>query len=1127
MIAAFTLRGLCARLSPLRALRTGATSLCRSAALAVILLGAGAPTATAAELIKDLGGASGYGTLAMGRNDDGSSVSIPFGAGFPSGIKLFAGTYQRAFINNNGNLTFSASYGTFTPTPFPITNLPMLAPYWGDVDTRGGTPSPLHNNVYYSTAQPGKFIVTWNYVGYYSAATNKLNAFQLILTDRNDIAQGDFDIEYRYEQLQWTTGGASGGSNGLGGTPAQMGYDAGDNKNFYRHPGSGTAAILALTTTSNVGEPGVWRFEVRGGTPNPVKTPQLVNVRLIETLNADDIVVDPASFATPPKSVTSADGKTIIEWAFAAFPANITKDLSFDVLFKNPVPGERRELVAKVELLYNDVNGKPVRSELGAEFITVHPSSYQVTPSSDKALYGPGEPVQIASLVRNLSSFGTSAALRLSVLDQGGGLVAQLGTMTARDLGAGAAVQYGGLPFSTGRMYSGTYKILAELLDTSGKVVASGMSTFAVGTGDGPRLQAAISVDKQQYQPFETVQISERLISQLVNASVDDLQLLTVVRNPDGTVRTTRTETLAQLPARTSKEYAYSIALGYAAAGSYSATLTVTRPDGVELARASTAFQVGSSAESGAGLIGTLRAAPALANSGQAVTLLFDATNNGNAALTALPLTVTIIDPARQAEVASFAYASTLAVGGQYAGNAQWQAVGNGTGDYLALLGATVGTRQMVLAQQPLRVLELQMSQARAPFGRVLGLVACRLGEDDALPNAPCINARAAAMAQALTAAGAEHTIVSDETAFKKALRSGAYNTYWLSGKQDKLHGQLAGEVREAVFGGHGAIVDSEHDQRNGTLDAMAGITWAGKHGQTALEVELNGDLFGAARLASIGRSARMRLTGAKAEASFPAVHATDDAAIASHQYGAGKVLQYALDLPFSLRADGAWQALLQTSLQHVKAAPAAVVTPGAIVPLTFGVRNIGPATAIAVASTLPPQATWIGAQPDGEFDANSATLTWKADLAPQQLWNGTLTLRAPSAPGPLVVRTLVSTLDQGSGNANPYGQPLELALAVVGAAENAAAASASLHALTGLSSQEQQLRERLLAGLNAAMTAYRQDSAAGYESAIARLVVVIDDLQGLPQGNAAAVRQRLGLVLREAQWRWHQKSLN
>ena len=82
---------------------------------------------------------------------------------------------------------------------------------------RGGN-STGSNRVYYALDTVNHiFTVTWDDVGYYSAHTDKLDAFQLQLIDEGN---GDFDIEFRYEAINWTTGDLSGGNNGLGGTVA-------------------------------------------------------------------------------------------------------------------------------------------------------------------------------------------------------------------------------------------------------------------------------------------------------------------------------------------------------------------------------------------------------------------------------------------------------------------------------------------------------------------------------------------------------------------------------------------------------------------------------------------------------------------------------------------------------------------------------------------------------------------------------------------------------------------------------------------------------------------------------------------------------------------------------------------
>ena len=49
-----------------------------------------------------------------------------------------------------------------------------------------------------------------------------------------------------------------GGTNGFGGTPAQEGFNAGYGVRFFSIPGSQTAAIVNLDTTSNVRVPGMW-----------------------------------------------------------------------------------------------------------------------------------------------------------------------------------------------------------------------------------------------------------------------------------------------------------------------------------------------------------------------------------------------------------------------------------------------------------------------------------------------------------------------------------------------------------------------------------------------------------------------------------------------------------------------------------------------------------------------------------------------------------------------------------------------------------------------------------------------------------------------------------------------------
>ncbi|SEK80135.1 nidogen-like domain-containing protein [Nitrosovibrio tenuis] len=213
--------------------------------------------AYAIELRNGFGGPAGYGDLSQLPNDDESSSQL----NLPFTLNFFGHHYSSFWANNNGNITFGGPVDTYTPQRFPVSSQPMIAPFWADVDTQGG------GAVYTASPNSNTLVTTWNNVGYFDLHNDKVNDFQMTLLNRPDTGAGNFDIEFRYRQLQWTTGDFSGGVRGLGGIPAQAGYDAGDNAHFFALPGSFNSSILQLANTSNVGQdtPGLWTMAIRNG----------------------------------------------------------------------------------------------------------------------------------------------------------------------------------------------------------------------------------------------------------------------------------------------------------------------------------------------------------------------------------------------------------------------------------------------------------------------------------------------------------------------------------------------------------------------------------------------------------------------------------------------------------------------------------------------------------------------------------------------------------------------------------------------------------------------------------------------------------------------------------------------
>ncbi|WP_174285504.1 nidogen-like domain-containing protein [Sphingomonas bacterium] len=226
---------------------------------ATVLVGSVAPVPAFAQI------ASGFNSTSLGRNDDGSSglVTLPFA------INFYGQTYSGVYVNNNGNLTFNSANSTYTPGGLGsgYSGQPIIAPFYADVDTNNvGSGVAAYGNGIYNGHQA--FGATWDGVGYFSSA-DKLNTFQALLVDRSDVGLNDFDIIFKYGNINWETGDASGGNDGLGGTSAAVGFNAGigdANGTYYQAPGSlQNGALIDGGPDALNGEQ--LGFQVRAGLP--------------------------------------------------------------------------------------------------------------------------------------------------------------------------------------------------------------------------------------------------------------------------------------------------------------------------------------------------------------------------------------------------------------------------------------------------------------------------------------------------------------------------------------------------------------------------------------------------------------------------------------------------------------------------------------------------------------------------------------------------------------------------------------------------------------------------------------------------------------------------------------------
>ncbi|XP_037706510.1 sushi, nidogen and EGF-like domain-containing protein 1 isoform X5 [Choloepus didactylus] len=211
------------------------------------------------------------------KQDDGGSGLRPLSVPFP----FFGAKHSGLYVNNNGIISFLKEVSQFTPAAFPIArDRCVVAAFWADVDNRragdvfyreatdGATLHRATQDVRrYFPALPGfnatwAFIATWFRVTFFGgSAASPVNTFQIVLITDGNVS---FTI-FNYESIAWTTGmHASSGGNaaGLGGIAAQAGFNAGDGQRYFSIPGSRTADVAEVETTTNVGVPGRWAFRI-------------------------------------------------------------------------------------------------------------------------------------------------------------------------------------------------------------------------------------------------------------------------------------------------------------------------------------------------------------------------------------------------------------------------------------------------------------------------------------------------------------------------------------------------------------------------------------------------------------------------------------------------------------------------------------------------------------------------------------------------------------------------------------------------------------------------------------------------------------------------------------------------
>ena len=190
-------------------------------------------------------------------NDDGSTSLVPIGFT----IDFFGSTYDSLYVNNNGNVTFDGPLSTYIAFDLTSATHPMIATFFGDVDTRSRS-NGAQDVTYGQTTYNGRaaFCVNWVNVGQYPENYGALTSAQLLIVDAGS---GNFDMMFNYDKAGWDHNG----NVGIGYTNG-----SGNVNTFYELPGSRQPNVLLdssptglIHSNLNTSQLGRYIFPVRGG----------------------------------------------------------------------------------------------------------------------------------------------------------------------------------------------------------------------------------------------------------------------------------------------------------------------------------------------------------------------------------------------------------------------------------------------------------------------------------------------------------------------------------------------------------------------------------------------------------------------------------------------------------------------------------------------------------------------------------------------------------------------------------------------------------------------------------------------------------------------------------------------
>lgn len=427
----------------------------------------------------------------------------------------------------------------------------------------------------------------------------------------------------------------------------------------------------------------------------------LTDVRIIDTISNADITVDELSISPTPYSISQMGDSIIIEWRYTYLSIGQINDISLYVNLLDPIPGEDRLVNQKLTVYYTDVNGNPVMTELGPQYVHVLNSAFDSNISTDKPVYQASEDVAITALITNLSEYARTIDAKVLIEDSQGVFVKEVTTLSNLNFTEGETKNFSNLTFNTSSTLAGDYRVHLILYENQ-KQVGEAFANFTIAATKD--ISSNITTDKMAYSANQPATLTSTVTSLSENTFIENLTAAVTIKNGQGTPLFTDQKTISiLLPGESSTLNTY-WNTSTNPPGDYPVTLEVKDAAGNLLSTSTTNLTIESTFDPKKLLIGQISVDKRSLLMGEPVNISYSITNKGNMDLSEINLSIPVVHVVKLIPYDTLTDQTALLMSETFTNTQSLDTHNYTAKDYLVILRANISGIEETLASTYFRV---------------------------------------------------------------------------------------------------------------------------------------------------------------------------------------------------------------------------------------------------------------------------------------------------------------------------------------------------------------------------------------------------------------------------------------